>query len=608
MLTVLRELRTAADWLQMPWWRLAAATTAGVAGVGSAVALVGVAAWIIATAAGMPGVAALGLSVVGVRGLGISRGALRYVERLLGHDVALRGLTQLRGTLYARCAAADTATVASWSRGRVVHQMVRDADVLCSSVIRGVLPLAVVGCVAVATAVAMWWIVGVPAGWFAAGVSLALVGATWATAAGTAAALRRERDAAADTADVVDAVLTHRAEWEVAGRFDEAARRLAAAHHEVAAASRPHAWAAGGAAAAIWVGLAVAVAGVLATAPTSPQVLTNPVWYCVAGLLPLATFDALAALPPAVRELVVGRDAARRLAPIMAIPAVAPEESDHRSAAEPAVPAPTAPSHSSTGAASGPHVTVPEDAQESDDGAETAVAELRTGGLVVGWGGRAACQVPDLTLRPGDCVALTGPSGSGKTAALLTVAGLLPPVAGAVTVRFGAGVGHDAPGGVAPTDLPTQQARQVVAVGTEDAHIFGTSVRENLTLTGGPASDDWLTEVMTRVGLGSWLAATPVGLDTVLTADHQALSGGERRRVVVARTLAARTPVVLLDEPTEHLDAAAATQLADTLRDWATQRSAVVVVATHATPVFADSGWPMRAVFSPTAAAPRTGP
>lgn len=571
MRRAVHDISQAAAWLQMPLWRLAAAAAAGAAGVASAVALVGVAAWIIATAAGMPGVAALGLSVVAVRALGISRGALRYTERLLSHDVALRGLTQLRGALYAHCATADTAVTASWSRGRVIHHLIRDADVLCGTVVRGVLPCVVVGAIAVLATTALWWIVGVAAVWFVAGVGVAIVGATWVMATGTAAALRREQDAAADTADVVDTVLTHRAEWEVAGRFDEAAQRLAVAHQHVAAAARPHAWAAGGASAFIWVGLVIAVGGVLATAHTSPAVLADPVWYCVAGLLPLATFDAVSVLPPAIRELIVGQDAARRLAPIMALPAVGPE---------------TIPGSARFGALTGGE-------------AAPAIAALGTDALVVGWAGNPVCQVPEVRLHPGDCLALIGPSGSGKTATLLTFAGLLPPVSGTVSLECvsppSGGSGYFTPA-VCPSDLPPQQARDVVAIGTEDAYIFGTSVRENLTLTSGYACDDWLLEVVRLVGLESWLADTPAGLDTVLSADQQGLSGGQRRRLILARTLAAKTPVVLLDEPTEHLDAAGATELAETLRDWATRHQVMVVVATHAASVFTQAQWPVQTV------------
>lgn len=120
----------------------------------------------------------------------------------------------------------------------------------------------------------------------------------------------------------------------------------------------------------------------------------------------------------------------------------------------------------------------------------------------------------------------------------------------------------------------------------EDAHIFETTVRDNLLVVRGGATDSELLAAIRRVGLGEWLAAMPEGLSTVLEGGHTAVSAGQRRRLLLARVLLSDFSVVLLDEPTENLDAADSERILTeilTPGDWfAAERS--VVVATHHLP------------------------
>jgi ATP-binding cassette subfamily C protein CydC len=95
----------------------------------------------------------------------------------------------------------------------------------------------------------------------------------------------------------------------------------------------------------------------------------------------------------------------------------------------------------------------------------------------------------------------------------------------------------------------------------EDAHLFATTVRDNLLVARGDASDDELRKALWRVGLGGWLDSLPEGLSTVMVGGAAAVSAGQRRRLLLARALISTVPRVLLDEPTEHLDADAGQQI-----------------------------------------------
>lgn len=155
--------------------------------------------------------------------------------------------------------------------------------------------------------------------------------------------------------------------------------------------------------------------------------------------------------------------------------------------------------------------------------------------------------VAPLQLRPGDRVAVVGASGSGKTTLLMQTEG-----------TFFA----------------------------EDAHLFSTTVRDNLLVARGDATDAELRDALARVGLGRWLEGLPDGLSTVLVGGAAAVSAGQRRRLLLARALISPAATLLLDEPTEHLDASDAEQmLTDLLTPGALfAADRTVVVATHHLP------------------------
>jgi ATP-binding cassette subfamily C protein CydC len=157
-----------------------------------------------------------------------------------------------------------------------------------------------------------------------------------------------------------------------------------------------------------------------------------------------------------------------------------------------------------------------------------------------------------VALEPGDRLAVLGPSGSGKTTLLMAMA-----------------------------EKPSQ-----TAFFAEDAHLFDTTVRDNLLVARGDATDDELRNAWERVGLGEWLAGLPEGLSTMLVGGAAAVSAGQRRRLLLARALISTAPTVLLDEPTEHLDAHDGSRLMSELLTPGALFPAdrTVVVATHHLP------------------------
>jgi ATP-binding cassette subfamily C protein CydC len=163
---------------------------------------------------------------------------------------------------------------------------------------------------------------------------------------------------------------------------------------------------------------------------------------------------------------------------------------------------------------------------------------------------------PRVDLEPGARLAVLGPSGSGKTTLLMALAD-----------RYA-------------------EKPQRAAFFAEDAHLFDTTVRDNLLVVRGDATDDELLAVLDRVGLGTWFAALPDGLSSILAGGAAAVSAGQRRRLLLARALISTFPIVLLDEPTENLDAADAESILTELLipGGLFPADRTVVVATHHLP------------------------
>lgn len=535
-------LRRAVALLSLDWRAVWRAIAAGFVGLGSSIALTATSAWMIARASQMPHFQVLAVAAVGVRTFGISRSVMRYLERLASHRVAIYGLSALREQVYRRLAGSPVEVVTGLKRGDVLVRTGADVDEIGDVILRGFLPMAIGG--SVAAAVVIFTAFLSPA---VAAILLAclLASATLGPLLTGRAARASERALVAGRADLAAAALTivdGGPELAVAGRLGVARADLARAESSITRlrdrAAGPAAIAAG--ADLLAMSLAVIGALVVGTAQLGAGAV-NAVELAVLVLTPLAAFEATAPFGPAATQLVRSAAAAER---VMALLDAAGDQPDRTA-------------------------TLPE-------GADT----IEASGVTTGWPGFPdVVRGLDLAVRPGRAVAVVGPSGIGKTTLLATLAGLLPTREGTVTA-----------GGVTLAEASREEAARVVSFTAEDAHIFSTTVLENLRVGRGSLTPEDGEDLLRRVGLGGWLAGLPDGVDTLLGADGATVSGGERRRLLLARALAGPAPIVMVDEPAEHLDRPTADALmADLLalahpEDGSTPRG-VVVVTHHLAPL-----------------------
>ncbi|MBW0089907.1 thiol reductant ABC exporter subunit CydD [Pseudonocardia sp. KRD-184] len=515
--------------------RLVLAALLGALALGSGVALTATSAWLISSAALHPPVLALMVAIVAVRAFGLAKGVLRYAERLVSHDAALRAAGALRVRIWEALVRLGPAATARLRRGELLSRLVSDVDAQQDLLVRVLVPAAAAAAVGLGAAVGIGLLLPAAGLVVAAGVLVAGVVAPAVTAW---AAHRTERRAAAARGEVLARTveLVEAAPDLIA--FGAAARfrdRLAAADARLAALLRRAATARG-----VGAGIAVLATGATSVAATAVGVaavragtLPGPA-LAVLALTPLALADVVAGLPDAAVRLLTALPAARRLAELEAQPATV------------AQPAPTG----------GPRAAVPPPSGFTADG------------LAVRWPGAAtdAVRGVDLGLCAGTRLALTGPSGSGKSTVVAALLRTLDPSAGALRAD-----GRDV------RELTGTEVRSGIAWCGARTHLFDSTLRANLTLAAPGASDEQLVAALGHARLGDWLAGLPDGLDTAVGEHGGAVSGGERQRIGVTRALLAERNVLVLDEPTAHLDPATADALAAELLTVSEGRTALIV-------------------------------
>jgi ATP-binding cassette, subfamily C, bacterial CydCD len=516
------------------WPGLGLGVLAGGAAFASATGLTATAAWMISRAAQHPPVLTLMVAAVAVRAFGLGKAVFRYGERLVSHDAALRGLARLRSEVFARLIPLAPAGLVLFRRGDLLRRFTADTDGVGESLVRGIGPT-LSAVLAGGGAVLLVGLVLPPAGAvLAAGLLTAAILAgpvsarLGAAAAAAAAAGRDRRDAG------IVAFLDGLAELTAYGAAQARLADLRAHDTDIARLAvdprRSPAW--GNATGTFVAGLTTVVVAAFGVAAVRDGHLPG-VMLAVVILTSLAAFEPLAGLGDAFTALRRTRGESARIFDVLdATPPVV----------EPTHPRPLP---------SGP-----------------LDIRLEQVSLRYGPGEPEVLTGLDLELPAGRRVALVGPSGAGKSSVATLLLRFLDPTSGRVLL-----------GGVDLRDVAGDDLHRAVSGMTQDAHVFDATLRENLMIARPGATPGQLERILHEVGLADWTRTLADGLDTRVGPHGERMSGGQRQRLLLARALLADPAVLLLDEPTAHLDAATEAAVMRQILD--ATRGRTVLLITH---------------------------
>jgi len=474
---------------------------------GAAVSLMGVSAWLISKAAEHPPFLELSVAAVGVRFFGISRGVFRYVERLLGHDVALSMQSALRLKTYKALA---RTTLLGRRQGDLLVRVVADVGAIEDIVVRIVQPF-------LAASLVVIGVCGILAR-FSIGAALAvlisaIIGGLivpWLT---QRASLRSDEAAVplrGELGAVVHDLSRNAIDLAAYGAEERALARMGAVDMALRKTEEAAAWAKGigagfqtvasgiGFIGGLWIGSVAVANGTMGERLLAVMVLA-----------PLALHEVFSTFSQAAQTWTRARVALNRVADVLESPPIGHGDVDARDASE--------------------------------------EPSLQCEQLAIGWPGYP--QVAgglNLEVARGEAVGVMGPSGVGKTTLAATIMGLIPPVSGelASTGRIG--------------------------YLAQDAHIFTTTIAENVRIGNKDATDDQVREALAEAGLD-------MPLDREVGELGAGLSGGEARRLALARLFAGDYRLLILDEPTEHLDRDTADTLMDEIFSGVARRPVVVI-------------------------------
>ncbi len=515
--------------------RLVGSAAVGAAATGFAVALLAVSGWLIVRASTHPPEFVLSVAIVGVRFFGIGRAVLRYAERLVTHRAAFDAATALRMRLWRALALRGPATRTLLGAGAALDALVRDTDRVRDLLPRTLLPIGATITAGLGAIVAFAFLLPAAA-WLLAGVML--TGAVLTPFAAAMAGSRTERDAdRARSVLVVRIAGVLQAADDLAGN-GVAARAVAGAEAVAEHADRAEirgervrgvaegvviALCGGGSIGALLLG----VAAVHAHGP-DPSVVG------VLGLLPLALIDPLLELLGAAQAVPRLRQVLGRVDAIETLPAGTPDP--------------------------GAGAVLP------------TVGTVATDDLGYRYPGAArdAFSGVAFEVAGGGAVLVTGPSGSGKSTMLAVLLRSIAPTSGSYRLNA-----QDAAG------FSPESVRSRITWCPQEGHLFDSTIRGNLAIArdrDDPPTDAALRDALGRAGLAE-LAELPDGLDTRVGPGGAHLSGGQRQRLAIARTLLAGSSVVLLDEPTAHLDQQAADGVMADAR--AATEHGILITVTH---------------------------
>lgn len=515
--------------------RYLAAILIGTLAVLFAMSLTAVSGWLIVKASDHPAIMYLMVAIVGVRFFGIGRSALHYVERLITHDAVFDSVTSLRVRLWDSLVSRGATSRKSLKGATVLDDLVGAADHVRELAPRVLIPLAVgvATCAAVMITVALLDSAAVPLFLVCIGACL-LIAPVLTLVADRKANVGSQRLQSAVLRKFA-AILGAAADLQANGLGAKVAEDLESLDHAAGERTRRSSWALG-------LGSAFTVFCCCASAVVSFAVTATGIH---AGTLPIEIVAVLAFIPLGLIEPMLGVIEAVQQWPALAFALRRTEN---------------AMSQGQVSTKKELHLCGP-------------IRTLELTNLGARWPNAARPAFSGLTTRVdrGQWLVVQGPSGSGKSTLLTVLLGYLAPSAGRYRIN-----------GVDESAIDPSSLRSCVAWAPQDGFLFDSTIRANLLIArprDDRPSDEELIAALRGVGLGTLFDSMPQGLDTHVGSGGTYLSGGQRQRVVVARALLTQADVILLDEPTAHLDAVSASELMADLRTALIGK--VVVLVTH---------------------------
>lgn len=475
--------------------------------ISSSIALIGTSAWLISTAALHPSIAELGVSVVGVRFFGISRGLFRYLERLVSHNVTFRLLARLRLWFYEKLEPLAPARLMGYKSGDLLARLVGDVETLENVYVRVISPAltAVVIALGVSFFFASFYpplamiLIGL---FLASGLVLPILIQILSRTSGQRLIAQRA-DIQSQLVDGIQGLADLLAFGRAADRLDQISstgRRYGSAQKQMARISGFHsALSTFLTNFGLWLVLLLLI----------PQVTAgniNGVMLGAFALMTLASFEAVTPLPLAAQMWNASREAAKRLFDI-----------------------------------ADAETTVKDNFSEST----ITNYDLRISNLTFTYPSQSIPALRDISFAvpAGKSFAVVGPSGAGKS----TIANLL--------LRFwDYESGEIRLGGESLRSLNQDEVRKRFALVSQNSYFFNTTIRENLRLARRSARQEEIESAARAAQIHEFIRGLPKGYDTLIGEQGWRLSGGERQRLAIARALLKDAPVLILDEPTANLD------------------------------------------------------
>lgn len=513
----------------------AIAVLLGFATVGSSIGLIATSSYLIASAALMPSIAVLSIPIVGVRFFGIARALFRYAERYTAHTATFRLLAGMRGWFYETVEPLAPAGLIDQRGGDLLARAVGDVETLEQFYLRvlapplvallaGLLACGLMLAFDVRLALMLLLLLGL------AGLVVPLLVHTLSRrSAGASIAYRANLSTnLVEGVQALDDLLALGREDLLLARVREDSRRLAQAQENLAAVRGL------GNGLVLLLSHLAALAMLLLAIPLVRNGELDGVYLALLALTALASFEAVTPLAVALQSLETSLAAARRIFAITDTPAQISNE--------------------------------PANSPEPQDYS----LELRN--VSFSYPGQSQNVLENLSLRieAGQQLALIGPSGAGKSTLVQLI------------LRFWEGwSGEILLGGVALRAYRADDVRQMIGVVAQHTHLFNGTIAENLRIARPMASQAELDEACRRAHLSDLIKRLPNGYDTWIGEQGMKLSGGERQRLAIARALLKDAPILILDEPTAHLDQATASDVVAALEQLRQGRTTLTITHRH---------------------------